>query len=181
MSFSIRASQGVLPGVSGPGLARRLGGEATGVSLRAPARRPAGVLCCPAAVHLAWVHIQLVLPWGCSWSGRELLYGGFPRQTAFAGFPMGVGETFPSFSEALASQSSFLPSLPWQGSGLHLRLKALPAPTPLSLTGGGSPREGFVCPVLSQRAGLDPVFVQERRGRPARLAVPVQAMVKQRV
>lgn len=45
---------------------------------------------------------------------------------------------------------------------------------------GGSPREGFECPVPSQRAGLDPDFVQEQRGRPARLVVTVWPMVKQR-
>lgn len=124
MSFSIRASQGLLPGVSDPGLARRLGGVATVVSLRAPARRPQGCLVpctCPG------VRIQLVLPSGCLWSGRVLPEGGLPGEAAFAGFPMRVGETFSSFSDALASRSSLLPSLPRQGSGPPLRLKALPA------------------------------------------------------
>lgn len=127
MSFSIRASQGVLAGVSGPGWPGGLGGWPQVSRSELLQEGLQGCFAARLQCLCPGVHIQVALPWGCSWSGRVLLYGGFPHQTAFAGFPMGVGETFPSFSEALASQSSFLPSFPWQGSGLHLRLKALPA------------------------------------------------------
>lgn len=167
MSFSIRASQGVLPGVSGPGLARRLGGAATGVSLRAPARRPAGVLCRPAAVHLPWGPHPGCAPLGLLVVRQGAALWRIPISDSLCWLPMSVGETSPSFSEALASRSSFLPSLPWQGSGLHCPSQA------------GAP-PGRVLNVLSQRAGLDPVIVQEQRGGPARLAVTVRPTVKQR-
>lgn len=105
MSFSIRASQGVLAGVSGPGWPGGLGGwpQVSRSELLQEGLQGcfAARLQCPCP----GVHIQVALPWGCSWSGRVLLYGGFPHQTAFGcrrDFPQLLGGPclpvlFPSF------------------------------------------------------------------------------------
>lgn len=102
--------------MSGPGLAWRLGGAATAVSLRALQEGLRGALL-PGAVHLPWgshpacAPLRLLVTLDPA-SARELHEGGLPGEAAFAGFLMGVGETFSSFSEALApGPLSFLPSL----------------------------------------------------------------------
>lgn len=133
-----------------------------------------------------------MLPRGCSQSMTEPGVGAAQRGTPLSGslcwgVPVGMVETFSSCFEALPSQSSFLPSLPLQESGLHLGLKAFPAyfccfP---SILPGRFPSESLECPIPSQKAGPNSDYTQEQRwgrarGRPSRLVLTVQTTVKQK-